>query len=154
MSPFLGRHHQDQIIEAVGFRDPRQVPEMRRAQRVKHGRRGPKEWLCSHGHCDKRYRRLQELKRHVTDKHAIQQMCPFCGYAWTRPEKIRSHLTDQHQHYFTEEERQEIRTLRGRKDTIGFLLAKYGTMMLPNDDTQSDSSLSQHFLQVDFCGPQ
>jgi hypothetical protein len=131
MSPFLGRHHQDQIIEAIGFTNPRQVLDTRSAQSVKHGRRGPKEWLCSHGYCDKRYRRLQELKRHITDKHAIQSKCPICGYSWTRPEKIRSHLTDQHQHHFTEEERQEIRTLRGRKDTTSFLLAKCRTLTLP-----------------------
>jgi hypothetical protein len=132
--PFQGQHHQDQVAEAVGLTDPWQVQEIRSAQDVRQGRR-PKEWICSHGDCAKRYRRLQELKWHITDKHAIPPKFPFCNYTWTRPEKIRSHLNDRHRDHFTEEEQQGICDLRGWKETVGFLLTKGRTTMLRRNNT-------------------
>ncbi len=124
------QHYWSQIVEAIGFTDPGQVLEMGSAQSIKRGGRGPKEWLCSHNNCNKKYRRRQELERHTVDKHRVLHKCPFCKIRWTRPERIRSHLIDQHQDHFTEEERGEIRGLRGRRDTLGFL-AKYRTSRLP-----------------------
>jgi len=151
-SPFGGQNNHDQIAEAVRPTDHRQVPETRSAQGVKNGGRGPKNWLCSYDDCNKKYRRLQELKRHTADKHEIPSKCPFCDYRWSRPERMRSHLINQHRHHFTEEERQEVRGLRGRRETIGFLLARCSNAMLPGNNifrAQSAPSSPQPFRLVE-----
>ncbi|KAH9966463.1 hypothetical protein BC827DRAFT_1176066 [Russula dissimulans] len=82
---------------------------------------GSNQWFCPHGDCDKTYGRLQELKRHIRDKHNIPRKCPFCDTTWTRPETIRGHLVVQHQDHLTEEECDYILKLRGREGTIHFL---------------------------------
>lgn len=143
-SPFGSQNHHDHIAEVVRLTDHRQVPETRSAQGDKNGGRGPKNWLCSYGDCNKKYRRLQELRRHTADKHEVPSKCLFCDYTWSRPERMRRHLIYQHRHHFTEEERQEIRGLRGRRDTIGFLLARCS--LLPGRNAfraQSDPSSPQ-----------
>ncbi|KAI0302998.1 hypothetical protein BC826DRAFT_982723 [Russula brevipes] len=80
--------------------------------------------------CGKRYRRAQELRRHARDKHEQQRKCPFCDTTWSRPEKIRAHLLTEHGDQLTEEENQELRSLRGRHKTIHFL-AKFATATPP-----------------------
>ena len=119
--PIPGQHHWEQVPEAVGFTDSQQVPETRVMQNVEHVGRRPKEWVCNHSGCDKRYQRKQELKRHTKDKHEDPENCPFCCFTWTRPDRMGSHLLCLHRCHFTEEQRQEIRGLRGREDMIGFL---------------------------------
>ena len=46
--------------------------------------------------CGGRFRRPQELKRHVGDVHAPQRQCPFCNFQWKRPNKIKAHILDAH----------------------------------------------------------
>jgi hypothetical protein len=57
----------------------------------------------------------------MRDRHEISPKCFICGIKWTRAEKIREHLLSKHRHHFTEDERQEIRHLRGLNNTIEFL---------------------------------
>jgi len=121
VSPIPGQHHWEQVIEAVGFTDSQQVPETRVMQNVEHGGKRPKEWVCNHSGCDKRYQRKQELKRHTKDKHEDPENCPFCCFTWTRPDRMGRHLLYLHLRHFTKEERREICGLRGREDMIGFL---------------------------------
>lgn len=129
VSPISGQHQWDQVVETVGF--TQQVPETRVVQNVKHGRKCPKGWVCNHSGCNKRYQRKQELKRHTKDKHDDPDICLFCCFTWTRPDKMGSHLLCQHRGHFTKEERREIRGLRGRGDMIGFL-AKCRTTRVPS----------------------
>ncbi|KAH9041538.1 hypothetical protein EDB83DRAFT_1629167 [Lactarius deliciosus] len=71
--------------------------------------------------CSKAYRRHQDLKRHTRDKHEWQRECPFFHTRWSRPERIRTHLMKKHESRLNKEQRQEIRLLRGRDNTIHFL---------------------------------
>jgi len=96
----------------------------------KYDGRGPEEWLCPEDDCKKTYRRSQDLRRHTRDKHQTPHKCPFCDTKWTRPEKIRGHLTTKHEDHFTEEELREVRGLRGWNDTVRFI-AKCGMPKVP-----------------------
>ncbi len=109
------------MLDGFEFTVPQCVPEVGSVKRPNHGGRGSKEWLCYHGGCDKAYQRFQELRRHIRDKHQTPRNCPFCDAKWTRSERIRRHLITKHQDHFTGEERQEIRRLWGRDDTIRFV---------------------------------
>jgi len=80
--------------------------------------------------CGRQYRRVQELRRHARDKHEQQPQCPFCYATWSRPEKIRAHLITEHGDRFTEEQNQELHSLRGRRKTIHFI-AKCATPTPP-----------------------
>ncbi|KAH9989407.1 hypothetical protein BJV74DRAFT_838449 [Russula compacta] len=84
--------------------------------------------------CGKQYRRVQELRRHTRDKHEEQRSCPFCDYTWSRPERIRGHLITEHGDRLTEEENQEIRRLRGWKNTIHFL-TRFETITPPPESS-------------------
>jgi len=77
-----------------------------------------------------RHRRSQDLRRHTRDKHQTPHKCPFCDTKWTRPEKIRGHLTTKHEDHFTEEELREVRGLRGLNDTVRYV-AKCGMPKVP-----------------------
>lgn len=84
--------------------------------------------------CDKAYQRPQDLKRHTRDKHFRQRKCPFCCTGWSRPERIRFHLIQKHASLLTLDQHREIRSLRGRHDTIHFL-ANCGNTIHPQNDT-------------------
>jgi len=144
ISPIPGQHHWDQVVETVGFTDPQQVPETRVVKNVKQGGKGPKEWVCNHSGCDKRYQRKQELKRHTKDKHEDPDNCPFCCFTWTRPDRMGSHLLGQHGRHFTKEECQEIRGLRGREVMI-FFLAKWRRVPSSNASGERVPNSSQPF---------
>ncbi|KAH8992647.1 hypothetical protein EDB92DRAFT_1856736 [Lactarius akahatsu] len=75
--------------------------------------------------CSKVYRRPQDLKRHTRDRHEWQRKCPFCRVRWSRPERIRAHLIKKHESRLTKDQQQEVRFLRGRRDTIR-ILEEYG----------------------------
>ena len=146
ISPIPGQHHLEQVVEA-GFTDPQQVPETRVVQNIKHGGKRSKECVCNHSGCDRRYQRKQELKRHTRDKHEVPDNCPFCGFTWTRPDRMGHHLLCLHRCHFTKEERREIRGLRGREDMTGFL-AKCRATMVPSSNASAGRvhSTSQHFV--------
>lgn len=44
--------------------------------------------------------------------------CPFCPYEWSRPEKIKAHLTDAHHNILSPENLQGICDLRGQKVVV------------------------------------
>ncbi|KAI9456657.1 hypothetical protein BJY52DRAFT_1187737 [Lactarius psammicola] len=52
---------------------------------------------CLFEDCKVTFRRLQERKRHLIDVHTPRRRCPFCLYAWSRPDKIKTHLMTKHQ---------------------------------------------------------
>lgn len=70
--------------------------------------------------CKRQFKRAQELKRHLKEKHEPWRQCPFCKFEWTRPDKIRHHITTSHQDKFTAEVMAEFRALVGKK-MIAFL---------------------------------
>jgi len=109
-------HHRD---EAPELTRPHQIPKSRSAPGYKSGITAA-EWYCHYGECEKKYRRLQELIRHIRDKHEIPRKCFLCDMEWTRTEKIRSHYITRHSDQLTNEEREEIKRLRGRNNTIHF----------------------------------
>jgi hypothetical protein len=94
-------------------------------------------WHCC-AHCHRKYRRAQELRRHIRDNHQPPEKCPFCHFKWTRPRNIRAHLEKDHKDRFSQEERQEIRQLRGRNDTTSFI-ENHGipSLKLPRNDVLS-----------------
>ncbi|KAH9966462.1 hypothetical protein BC827DRAFT_1176049, partial [Russula dissimulans] len=116
---FQGRS--DQAVKAQEVTGPQRSQGIQDTPDSKHGGGGFDRWFCPHGDCDKQYRRLQELKRHIRDKHKIPRKCPFCDTTWTRPETIRGHLVVQHQDDLTEEVCNDILKLRGQNDTIHFI---------------------------------
>jgi hypothetical protein len=120
----LSRHYRDQVSETLEPTGSQRLPQTGIAQGPGHYGRASPKWYCS-ACCDKKYRRAQELKRHIRDKHRLPQKCPFCHTQWTRPERIKAHLINDHSDRFTEEAQGDIRHLRGQKDTIRFL-EKYG----------------------------
>lgn len=113
------QHHAAPIPEDLEFTVLQHVPKTESSRKASHGGRGFKKWPC---HCGKSYGRLQDLRRHTTDKHQTPHKCPFCDTYWTRADKIRRHLMTKHQDRFTEEELQQIRFLKSRKDTIRFVV--------------------------------
>jgi hypothetical protein len=70
--------------------------------------------------CRRQFKRAQELKRHLKEKHEPWRQCPFCKFEWTRPDKIKHHITTYHQDKFTAEVMAEFRALNGKK-MIAFL---------------------------------
>lgn len=119
-SPF--ECHPDQRVEAPEFGGFQRIPEMENAQ----GTRirlvpSSKEWPCDRDDCNKIYRRPQDVRRHVREKHEILPKCLVCGVEWTRAEKIRRHLIKRHRNHFTKEERQQIRQLQSLNSTTDFL---------------------------------
>jgi hypothetical protein len=71
-------------------------------------------------HCNQDFGRVQELYRHVRDKHMPRRRCPFCGFMWSRPDKIRSHLLANHAERFTAEMPEGVKALCGR-DIVEFV---------------------------------
>ncbi|KAN0131177.1 hypothetical protein V8E53_011069 [Lactarius tabidus] len=67
------------------------------------------------GACGKSFGRRQDLGRHTKDLHMPRRRCPFCPHAWTRPAKIKAHLTDVHRDMLSTENLQDIRSLRGQQ---------------------------------------
>jgi len=70
--------------------------------------------------CKRQFKRAQELKRHLKEKHEPWRQCPFCKFEWTRPDKIKHHITIYHQDKFTAKVMAEFRALYGKK-MIAFL---------------------------------
>ncbi|KAI9436234.1 hypothetical protein H4582DRAFT_2160047 [Lactarius indigo] len=64
--------------------------------------------------CGQSFGRLQELRRHNSDKHMPPRKCPFCSHEWTRPDRIKTHITDVHRGEFSAEVLQGICSLRGQ----------------------------------------
>src|SRR5258708_16949220 len=70
--------------------------------------------------CNRRFRRTQELKRHLKEKHEPWRRCPFCKFPWTRPDKIKQHITSYHRDKLTTEVMDKFRALYGKK-MVAFL---------------------------------
>jgi hypothetical protein len=68
--------------------------------------------VCSY--CNKSFAKIQELKRHEMDKHMPPRRCPFCEFMWTRPYKIKAHITAHHAEEFTAEILEGIKASSGR----------------------------------------
>jgi hypothetical protein len=47
--------------------------------------------------CNTKFKRIQEFRRHMRDKHGPPRQCPFCGFTWTRPNRIKTHILFGHQ---------------------------------------------------------
>lgn len=107
-------------VEAPEFGRFQLIPGIEIAQSSKNRAVGPK-WSCPYDGCDKGYRRPQDVRRHIRDKHKNPFKCLICGIKWTRSEKIRKHLVSKHRNHFTEEECQEIGLIEGLNSTIDFL---------------------------------
>lgn len=71
--------------------------------------------------CGKRFGRLQELRRHIKDKHEPPRACPFCDFTWTRPGRMRTHLQTCHNERLTKEDVEELRNLQGWHPTAHFI---------------------------------
>lgn len=65
--------------------------------------------------CNKDFGRVQELKRHLIEKHMPLRRCPFCDVPWTRPSGMKAHLVARHAKRFTAEMLEAIKALRGRR---------------------------------------
>ena len=66
-------------------------------------------------HCNKDFGRMQELKRHLNEKHTPRRRCPFCDVPWTRPNGMKAHLMGRHVERFTAPMLEAINALRGRR---------------------------------------
>jgi hypothetical protein len=66
-------------------------------------------------HCGKDFGRVQELRRHVKEKHMPWRRCPFCDFMWTRPDKIKAHIMVEHAERFTAEMLEGIKAFCGRR---------------------------------------
>jgi hypothetical protein len=131
ISPF--QCHLDQISKTLEHMAGQQIPKIESARSSVHYSRDSPGWhCCAHSHCDRKYRRAQELRRHIKDKHRQPKKCPFCRFKWTRPGQIRAHLKTDHEDRFTEKEQQEIHRLRGWNNTMTFL-ANHGITRLPRN---------------------
>ncbi|KAH9019166.1 hypothetical protein EDB85DRAFT_582479 [Lactarius pseudohatsudake] len=66
--------------------------------------------------CNRRFGRLQELKRHMGQVHQPLRKCPFnpCAYKWNRPDKIKAHITNKHRNELCPEVFQKVSALRGK----------------------------------------
>jgi len=65
--------------------------------------------------CASVFKRIQELKRHIRDKHMDRRLCPFCTFRWSRPNNIKVHIISEHAERFTAELLEAIKGLRGRQ---------------------------------------
>ncbi len=70
--------------------------------------------------CDRTFKRAQELRRHLKEKHEPWRRCPFCKFEWTRPDKIKLHITTYHRDRFATEVMADFRALYGKK-VVAFL---------------------------------
>ncbi|KAH9166491.1 hypothetical protein EDB89DRAFT_1910630 [Lactarius sanguifluus] len=130
IDPFSSKMHSNQIPRQQ-WEAPKaahQDPELGGA-RISDNRGKARVYYCTS--CSKVYSRLQELKRHVRDRHEERRKCPFCRTRWTRPERVRNHVLRNHGRLLSENEQREIYRLRGLDDTVYFL-AKYGNMPSKN----------------------
>ncbi|KAH9179001.1 hypothetical protein EDB89DRAFT_1901074 [Lactarius sanguifluus] len=130
IDPFSSKMHSNQI-QRQQWEAPKaahQDPELGGA-RISDNRGKARVYYCTS--CSKVYSRLQELKRHVRDRHEERRKCPFCRTRWTRPERVRNHVLRNHGRLLSENEQREIYRLRGLDDTVYFL-AKYGNMPSKN----------------------
>lgn len=64
--------------------------------------------------CNKVFGRVQELKRHMRDKHMDRGRCPFRLFNWTRPDKIKAHIVTHHAERFTAEILEGVKGLCGQ----------------------------------------
>jgi hypothetical protein len=64
--------------------------------------------------CNRGFGRAQELARHRKDVHEQPRYCLFCGFKWTRPISIKTHLLARHRGKFNAELLATIQALRGR----------------------------------------
>ena len=65
--------------------------------------------------CSRVFKRVQELKRHIRDKHMDRRQCPFCTFRWSRLNNIKIHIISRHAERFTAELLEAIKDLRGRR---------------------------------------
>ncbi|KAH9054834.1 hypothetical protein EDB87DRAFT_1416552 [Lactarius vividus] len=79
---------------------------------------GGRRYGC--GHCPKRFKRRQDLMRHVRDVHGPPRQCPLCSYEWTRAYKIKAHLLKVHSDELCPVVVLGIRVLRGY-DVVEFI---------------------------------
>ncbi|KAH8989956.1 hypothetical protein EDB86DRAFT_1849749 [Lactarius hatsudake] len=64
--------------------------------------------------CGVRFRRPQELRRHISQVHSPPRQCLFCRYQWKRPHKIKDHLLKVHCNELSPETLKGISALNGR----------------------------------------
>jgi hypothetical protein len=76
------------------------------------------QFVCTD--CDRQFGRSQELRRHLRERHEPPRQCPFCDFAWSRPDKIKDHITKYHPDGFTVEVMAVFRALHG-KSLVTFL---------------------------------
>ena len=76
------------------------------------------QFVCTD--CDRQFGRIQELRRHLRERHEPPRRCPFCEFTWTRPDKIKDHITRFHPDNFTVEVMAVFRALHG-KNLVAFL---------------------------------
>jgi hypothetical protein len=146
------QYHHDQIPMTPERLGGRRLSRTGSAQGAMHRGEAVPELCCSL--CGNKYKRAQELKRHIKDKHQPPQECPFCcDFKWTRPEKIKRHLLTGHS--FTKEVQREIQRLRGQKDTIRFL-EKWRATWIPSNNTHTAGAAApeQPFLRSTFSAYQ
>ncbi|KAH9003534.1 hypothetical protein EDB86DRAFT_2826658 [Lactarius hatsudake] len=79
---------------------------------------GGRQYSC--GLCKKRFKRRQDLMRHVRDVHGPPRQCPLCSYEWTRAYKIKAHLLNAHSNELCPVVSLGIRVLRGH-DVVEFI---------------------------------
>jgi len=101
---YQAQHH------GTGGNLPAQSVTTDQRSRTSGGRARP---ICVY--CDKEFRRVQELKRHLKDIHMPRRGCPFCPFMWTRPGQIKAHLIADHAEQFTAEVLEGIKALCGRR---------------------------------------
>ncbi|KAH9038490.1 hypothetical protein EDB85DRAFT_1887884 [Lactarius pseudohatsudake] len=131
IDPFSSNMHSNQIPRQQweAPKAAQQDPDLGSARISDNRGKPPRVYCCTS--CSTVYSRLQELKRHVRDRHEERRKCPFCCTRWTRPERIRNHVLKNHGRLLSENERREIYRLRGLDDTVCFL-AKYGNIPSKN----------------------
>ena len=70
--------------------------------------------------CGKDFGRVQEVRRHMKDKHEPRRRCPFCDVTWTRPDKIKSHILKKHAEGFAPEILEWVKASCGQ-DVVEFV---------------------------------
>lgn len=109
--------------------------------------------------CNRRFGRLQELKRHMGQVHQPLRKCPFnrCAYKWKRPDIIKTHITNKHRNELCPEVFQKVSALRG-KSIVEFVDAyELGyNFKTPTEPYVSFSlpplAWSENFMLSEYCG--
>ncbi|KAH9036275.1 hypothetical protein EDB84DRAFT_1437696 [Lactarius hengduanensis] len=93
--------------------------------------------------------RPQDLRRHIIDKHMPRRQCPFCSHEWSRPDRIKAHLTEAHRDVLSAEVLQGICALRGQA-VVNFL-ETYEPLHDPSLQFPARSSLTSENNGRGYC---